>query len=410
MERYIYLKEQYYYDCLNNKIIQARKPMSKTIKNNNCRFLTLYNDDSLRNNINSNRQQLILSVTEQCNLRCEYCAYYDDRYEKNTPLSHMTFETARIAIDDYISHSYFAEKRCISFYGGEPLLNFDLIKECVGYVESLNLNKPMLYLFTTNGTTLSENIAEYAYNKKFMVNISLDGPSNIHDRYRKNVGDHKTFEKIINASKVLIALDQKYWKSSIHFFSVLAPPIDMKSTLDFFEVMPYNYSLTDMIMTDHMKRHIEQQTDVEIMNGQESDVDYKSYLRQHNAMADELRLVRKILQRNVITGKFFAPGSYCFPFVRRLFVSAIGDYYICEKYDQDIASSFGNVRDGIDIDKLMDLQQKVLDFHNKNCKQCWATRFCGICFATMNKFPDCCENYKNIALSKLKDTVEDSYV
>ena len=80
--------------------------------------------------------QLILQVTQQCNLRCEYCAY-SGIYEGNRTHSsnRMSFETAKKAIDFFLEHSTENSNVSIGFYGGEPLLEFDLIKRCVSYIK-----------------------------------------------------------------------------------------------------------------------------------------------------------------------------------------------------------------------------------------------------------------------------------
>jgi uncharacterized protein len=256
----------------------------------------------------------------------------------------------------------------------------------------------MLYLVTTNGTLLNEKIARFLYEKRFIVNISLDGPYNIHNRYRKEINDKDTYTKIIRSAKKLVELDPVYWEKSLNIFSVLAPPVDLKSILDFFEIMPYNYTLSDLIMTNHMQKCLEQNNCIDPANYYINDpINLWNYNRQIGIIEDEVRLMNKILQRSIFI-KNIAPGSYCFPMVRRTFISSTGNYYICEKYDQDVANSFGNVKSGLDYNKLFELQAKIINFHNTNCKQCWAVRFCGICFATMDRYPDCCEEYKNSAM------------
>ena len=86
-------------------------------------------------------EKLTLQVTQRCNLRCEYCIYsgnYDNR--KHSELD-MSFETAKKAIDFYLLSSGEMEKCSIAFYGGEPLLNLKLIKQCVEYVKSKTAGK-----------------------------------------------------------------------------------------------------------------------------------------------------------------------------------------------------------------------------------------------------------------------------
>ena len=405
MQRYIALKSDYYYDCKSNRIVYSKKHLSQIIDSNACKFLPPYENDYLENNIYSNQQQLILSVTEHCNFRCEYCTYYDSKFENEKKLKHMTFDVAQMAIDNYIAHSHLAEVRCISFYGGEPLMNIHLIKQCVEYVEKLSLNKKMRFLITINGTLLTEETAKYLTDKRFMVNISLDGPLYIHNQYRKDREQNDTFFNVIEAAKTLIILDPDYWARELRFLCVLTPPKNVRAILDFFESMPYGYRVSDVIITNHIKECISQQKHTNI-SAEDVEVDLKMYKRYTLEVSLEIQRTKDVLKRSFFERNVFSVGANCLPLVRRLYVSVEGNYYICEKYDENIINSFGNVNSGIDFPKLSQLRQDTLNFHNENCKTCWAIRFCGICFATINRYPDCCEDYKNQALNNLINILE----
>ena len=200
MERYIHIVNNTYYDCIINKFIKSENKLSSIVPNNLCRFSPIYTNEVIDNNINRTRQQLILSVTEKCNFRCKYCVYYDEKYTTDYALSNMNFSIAKMAIDEFLSNSKYSDKRCISFYGGEPLMNFDLIKKCVAYINSKKLLSPIDYLITTNGLRINKNIAHFLYKNKFFVNISMDGTKNIHDRYRKLINGANTFDIIIHRS------------------------------------------------------------------------------------------------------------------------------------------------------------------------------------------------------------------
>lgn len=82
---------------------------------------------------------LILQVTQQCNLRCKYCAYSGNYYNRSHTSNRMDFETAKKAIDFYLKRSEKADQLALSFYGGEPLLEFELIKKCVSYIENIGV-------------------------------------------------------------------------------------------------------------------------------------------------------------------------------------------------------------------------------------------------------------------------------
>ena len=104
---------------------------------------------------------LILQVTQQCNLRCKYCAYSGNYYNRSHTSNRMDFETAKKAIDFYLKRSEKADQLALSFYGGEPLLEFELIKKCVSYILQRKGDKKILFTMTTNGTLMTEDVIEF---------------------------------------------------------------------------------------------------------------------------------------------------------------------------------------------------------------------------------------------------------
>ena len=105
--------------------------------------------------LNYRLKQLVLQVTQQCNLRCEYCAY-SGNYANNRVHSNkrMDFDMAKKAIDMFISRSSENPEINVSFYGGEPLLEFDLVKRCVLYSHEIS-EKRILHNMTTNAVDLN---------------------------------------------------------------------------------------------------------------------------------------------------------------------------------------------------------------------------------------------------------------
>ncbi len=113
--------------------------------------------------------QLILSVTENCNFRCKYCYYYSGMYDY-APIfnrKNMNFDIAKKAVDYYFNNIFQVlkynpyRKPCVTFYGGEPLLNFDLIKSIVTYIRKKFPNINVLYNITTNGYLLTKDIVDF---------------------------------------------------------------------------------------------------------------------------------------------------------------------------------------------------------------------------------------------------------
>lgn len=129
----------------------------------------------LNYHVNNRLGQLVLQVTQQCNLRCEYCAYSgiynNNRIHTN---SRMDWTTAKKAIDFFVERSIETEKCTISFYGGEPLLEFELIKKCIEYAEEIVEGKELIFNMTTNGTLLKSEIADFLVNHNCHISIGDD--------------------------------------------------------------------------------------------------------------------------------------------------------------------------------------------------------------------------------------------
>lgn len=406
MERFIEINDNFCYDCLNNKLIKMK--FKKCIVSTKHRFIPPYDNEFLRSNLEIGRQQLILSVTDNCNFMCEYCVYHDTKLS-STKKNFMDFEIAKMAIDDYIMHSKNCEKRCIAFYGGEPLLNFELIKKCVEYINSLNDLKDIHFLLTTNAYLIDKKIADFLLKNRFFVNISLDGPEYTHDRYRKLRDKTTTFRKIVNAAKILISTNPAYWGKNLSFLGVLAKPIHADSVNDFFQLMPFNYFLSDLETTPHMEWVLKNYSSEIYDETPLSKINLNRINTIDRGVLNEIRSIRHVLNSQHPFMSPFCPGRYCLPGLKRLFVSTNGDYYVCEKADQNKDMMVGHVTTGIDYTKISYLQEKAFALHSQNCNSCWAARFCHMCFVTLNKFPDCCKFFKNNIIFAMQQMLEDYY-
>lgn len=399
MERFIKVNEDVFYDCVQNRLVRESNSMHEEVETNACIFVPPFDNNTLTCNLKNCRKQLILSVTENCNFRCEYCIYHEQRYVGEKNLLFMPYEVAKKAIDEFISTSSQSDEIAVCFYGGEPLVNFPLIEKCVNYIVSKNLNKKILYVVTTNATLIDTYIAEFLYKHHFIVNISLDGAKGVNDLYRKYVDGRPTFDDIIRGARTLIDTNPIYWEGRLNFSCVKSPIQEYSPILDFFEIAPYGYSVSNMVVTNYMSEILK-----EAWNKTRDDElqDFSGYKRMA-ATEDDTILVAKYKLQQGIKGNVLCPGGYCMPLVKRTFVAANGDYHICEKIDQIPKNAVGNVEEGMNVEKIVNLATSVLDFHNKNCKTCWAVRFCPICFAALDKFPKECEHYKNRALFFLRN-------
>ena len=151
--------------------------------------------EDLTQSIPQNMRQVVLEVTENCNLRCDYCIYQNSfsGFRDFSPRS-MSEETAIKAIDYILKNSY-RDEIYVGFYGGEPLLKFDLIKKCVSYALENRGEKKVTFSMTTNGVLMTEEKAEYfASIPEFSLMFSIDGDEKTHNEHRKLENGRGSFE------------------------------------------------------------------------------------------------------------------------------------------------------------------------------------------------------------------------
>lgn len=156
---------------------------TSSIPDRNRRFATL-----------KTMKTLTLVVCEACNLRCEYC-YLRQKLDKK---AFMDKETCRRAINLFFKHA--GQYVHIDFYGGEPLLNFDIIKFATKYAlrEAKKCGINLSFSCATNGTICNDEILNHLIKYNFLISISLDGPPKIHNRFRKFKSGELTFDVIMN--------------------------------------------------------------------------------------------------------------------------------------------------------------------------------------------------------------------
>ena len=144
--------------------------------------------------------KITLQITQNCNLRCTYCIYSENLNlgQRSHSQNVMSFETAQKSLDFYRNHSIDSEQISIGFYGGEPLMEFELIKKIVRYSESIFEGRKIIYSVTTNATLLTDTIIEYLVENRFNVLVSLDGPKEIQNRNRKFPNGQGSFDIAIS--------------------------------------------------------------------------------------------------------------------------------------------------------------------------------------------------------------------
>ncbi|MBR5602296.1 MAG: radical SAM protein, partial [Clostridia bacterium] len=148
-------------------------------------------------NRNTVVKALCLHVAHTCNLNCEYCFAAQGKYHGERAV--MPLEVGKAAIDFLIKHSGTRRNLEVDFFGGEPLMNFDVVKDVVAYARSIEkqYNKNFRFTLTTNGVLVDDEVIAWANRECHNVVLSLDGREEVHDRLRKTVNGKGSYATIV---------------------------------------------------------------------------------------------------------------------------------------------------------------------------------------------------------------------
>lgn len=351
--------------------------------------MTEFVEDILENSLN----RLTLQVTQNCNFRCKYCVYsgsYHNRVHNN---KRMDWDMAKAALDFLKSHSTNSSELNISFYGGEPLLEIDLIKKCVDYCHEIFKRKKVMFNLTTNASLLSDNIIKYFDKEKFSVMISLDGPREIHDKNRTFAdGERGTYDIVIERINRIknIAPDLL---TRITLNAVLDNENDFSAIKQYFEkealvkdiFVSTNYvndtNRKEVIVYNNGLNYIEicRENFVGLMYLMKRvSRDKVSKLVVRNLADIEEKIEKRTVSRQVMQA-INHPGGPCLPGVQRPFVNAYGKLFPCERENETCEEMcIGNIFDGFDkqaVKRLLNIG-KITE---EKCKKCWAFNFCNQC-------------------------------
>ena len=358
---------------------------------------------NLKNSLETKMGQITFEVTQKCNLRCDYCIYQEDnpKFRNFSHYEDMTFEIAKKVID--YSKDKMKDEFYITFYGGEPLLNFSLIKQCVEYVKSLKLSNTIMYSLTTNLTLMTKEIAEYlASVPNFTVVCSIDGYKELHDEHRKSVDGKGSFDQVMEGLK---NLRNAYGNrdENIIVNMVLTPPYTRErfdKIQKFFENCPYINDRNTIMFSyvdsgkgynaEELKAREKVTDNIMFMEHynplqcwsleQFQDTDLPNHIFTWGNMINGLLKIHKRGLSDTPMNKFYLNGC-CIPGGRRLYITVDGKYHVCERIGK--APNVGDVYNGINIPKI---QKKYVDeYINKSlpfCQNCWAAHLCGICYAS----------------------------
>lgn len=359
-------------------------------------------------------KQLILIVTEECNLRCRYCIYSGNyENERTHQASYMTWRVAKEAINWYLHRCLKVKERnprripIIGFYGGEPLLAFPLIQQAVTYARKLYVGEIHFHM-TTNGTLLSGEVADFMADNRFGITITLNGPETEHDRMRIFSDGSGSFRIIWQN---LLKLREKY-SDYYEEKCTLAVDYDAGSDLNlvtsFFEdykgILP-NTTRVSLVSPYFTKWHEQYSVEQKHKLGASMEALKQRYFSEMIKWKKTSPFLEALVgtsyeqillrpQGSLIRPSYLPYTATCTP-GEKIAVDPRGNFHCCEKMNYHFP--IGNIDTGLDLESIV----KMLDMYRREicaaCFDCPITRLCSICYATVagvGKFernpPDLC--------------------
>lgn len=349
-------------------------------------------DEQLESVLDRNLKSMTLQVTKNCNLRCKYCVYsgsYSNRVHSN---ERMSMEVALDAIDFFLEHSIDSESIDLGFYGGEPMLEFPLVKNCIEYMEENKGNKDVKYSLTTNATLLTDDMIDFFKRYGVEVTISLDGPKEIHNSNRITATSGQgSYERVIQSLKKI----ENRWeqcRTKVNFNSVMSPEYGFGIYSNFFENTNFIKDFSAVVnlpsstYTSEVKKmsnKFVEEFNYELfkfyfsMVRQDSQIKTTKIVRQHyQRLVDDIHDCLKVEVGDI---KYDHHSGPCVVGRHRLFVDTNGKMFPCERVSETSeVMNIGNIYKGFEVKKVRQLLN-IGKITESECKKCWAFRFCTIC-------------------------------
>lgn len=335
---------------------------------------------------------LVIETTERCNLACGYCIYGNSYSSFSKRVGAEINPEMSIAMVDYMIEQWNSLKnqspldtKYVGFYGGEPLLNFKLIKEVVLYIENkakeLNLTYNIQHSITTNGLLLPQYI-DFLAEHNFQILISLDGGKDDNAARVFPNGD-ESFNKLIDNIKTVQKKYPSFFTNNVSFNAVYNHYSDYSRLDSFFKANSYNYKLSELnpqldsgvdnYMYKSLKSTLSRSAYEKFEFNDYNCEIFDSYTCDiHNSFLDFASPNR---------GEILLTGT-CMPFSRKIFLTSQGLLLPCETIPH--VHALGRVTQNgdinIDFNRCAEYYSTYYQRLAKSCMKCYNIRNCKMCF------------------------------
>lgn len=314
---------------------------------------------------------LCLHVAHTCNLNCEYCFAAQGKFHGDSAL--MSLEVAKKALDFLVENSGSRRNLEVDFFGGEPLLNWQVVKDTVAYGRKLEkkYNKHFRFTLTTNGIGINEDVIDFANKEMDNVVLSLDGRPEVHDYFRKFIDGRGSYEEIIPKFKKLVesrgkekyyirgtftGLNKDFTKDILHMANLGFDQLSMEPVVCSPEE---SYALKDEDLPELFSEY--EKLAVEMLERRRNGNPFSFY----HYMID--------LKNGPCVHKRVAGcGSGC----EYMAVTPWGDLYPCHQFVGDEDYKMGDIWSGISNIKKREEFSHCNIYSRPECEDCWAKLYC----------------------------------
>ena len=314
---------------------------------------------------------LCLHIAHSCNLNCSYCFASQGKYHGERAL--MSFEVGKQALDFLVENSGSRRNLEVDFFGGEPLMNFDVVKQLVGYARSIEKEKGKNFRFTltTNGMLVDDDVIEFSNREMSNVVLSLDGRKEVHDRFRVDYQGRGSWDYIVPKFQRFVKErgNRNYYMRGT--FTHYNPDFleDIKTMLDL--------GFTEL----SMEPVVCAADDPSALTQEDKAVVMKQYEELAELMLMRHREGKPFTFYHYMIDLKGGPCIYkrvsgCGSGTEYMAVTPWGDLYPCHQFVGDDKYKLGNVYDGVTNTAIQDEFMECNVYTRPECKDCWARLYC----------------------------------
>jgi uncharacterized protein len=354
----------------------------------------------------------VIEITDECNLRCAYCCF-SGRYPfaRGRGNRVVSRDLLTRAMSWYLANSDPTKTRVISFYGGEPLLHYELLLWAIYLARAVSAQSGKLrFRLTTNGTLLTSARARELLDHRCDIAVSLDGDEHTHDRNRFDSQGRGSFSRVIeNLHAVWETLGAGECRR-IFLLPHLSPgslALDLYGWEELMRSRPFlrDYSIKiGLLSVPHdlepgQRFPIEPSeelafSDLALQYRREAVEGKVAWPRSFAAMYFEPIMQRIHTRQRGRTAPTVYTSGCCVPGATSLFLNIEGCLFPCEKVDSRF--SIGSLDKGVSLDRVEALASQWRELVSSVCGGCWALRFCGWCLADLAGAEDCHKALRHI--------------